>query len=82
MLALDLFVGLVVREDFLTGRTYSLLVVFNSGALVDKHKSPMEYWALMGFYTLGFVMFLAIVIQQLFEIAAEEKRRKNKPKGP
>ncbi len=75
-LAIGVAVGFVVVESLAIGKIYSLGVVFNSGKEVSKNLAPREYWLLVGFYTITVAFALFITTQQLLEIAAEEKRRK------
>jgi hypothetical protein len=75
LLAGDMGLIFTIRENLSSGKTYSPLVVWGDNHLVYESVSPEAFVTFMGLYILSAIAMFAAVIQQLFEIAAEQKRK-------
>ena len=49
-----------IRNELITGRAYSLGVVFGDATMIDKISSPHAYWALVGFHILSSTMGITL----------------------
>ena len=60
-----------VREGLTTGRVYSVAVVFGVNNMVYKSSSPVEYWIMMGIYSIACVGGIGFgLLTPLFNIRA------------
>jgi hypothetical protein len=71
----DLGVGLVLRQELITGQTYSPTVVFGDSRMIYKSSSPTAYWTDMRLYMFGFVGGLIAATFGLREVVIEQKRK-------
>jgi hypothetical protein len=81
MMAIDLAGGNMLRNQLVTGETYSPAMIFGFNGLIHKSSSPWTYWVFMGCYFFFFVTGLALVAFLFREIIAEQKRRKGSSSG-
>jgi hypothetical protein len=52
----------IIREGLITGRVYSVGVIFNFTEKVSRNSSPAAYWEMMGLYSIGCVAGIGLGI--------------------
>jgi hypothetical protein len=68
-------VGFVLREELITGQTYSPAVVFGDSRMVFRNSTPNTYWTYILFYLAGVLMALSSAMLGLREVVIEQKRK-------
>ncbi len=75
MLPAELACAVMLKNDLISGQTYSPGVVFGLGRIVYRDATPGPYWALMGVYVTSVGTLILLCVSQLFQIASEDVRR-------
>jgi hypothetical protein len=70
-----------LREELITGQTYSPTVVFGDGRRIYRITSPNAYWMDIGLYILCFVVGIIPLILGPREVIIEQKRKNSATAG-
>ncbi len=74
----------VIREGLITGRVYSVSVVFGDDKMIYRSSAPEAYWIMMGFYMCSCAAALGLgILTPIFNIRAYIKKlaRQKKDSG-
>jgi hypothetical protein len=70
-------VAFVQYSQYVDGKVWSPGVIYGLGREIYRSKSPQAFWTLWWAYSAIGVTMVVLIVQQMFEIAFEDRRRQS-----